>query len=405
MKKVLLIILALAVLSFTAITFSGCSSNNDNEQEKKAVCFLIANTANSQGLNMNSPLVQDTVYNTIKNYGYIAVISVDGNPETIFANSFDIDERYKNASKDKLEMDARSKSTNLIQSMQSIKANDQEVDYLSALTLGIRTFDSLEGYSSKTIIVLGTGLSTAGVLDFRNNLLSAEPKAVVDLLEEREAIPNFSGITVVWQQLGDVASPQQSLTLSQKNNLNEIYSELVSRGGGDYISNDFIANPVDTNNEYPSVSIVELPADSPIEFDIEETSQFQTPVTLTEEQVCFIPDKADYLNPEEAENTIKPIADYMLNHDAEITMLLIGCIAGDSNSDFGYTLSQNRAEKVKSTLIDFGVPANRLIVKGMGVSDPWHIENAGYEGKLASQNRKVVLIDSSTEIAKSIMNT
>ena len=110
-------------------------------------------------------------------------------------------------------------------------------------------------------------------------------------------------------------------------------------------------------------------------------------------------------NPEEAENTIKPIADYMLNHDAEITMLLIGCIAGDSNSDFGYTLSQNRAEKVKSTLIDFGVPANRLIVKGMGVSDPWHIENAGYEGKLASQNRKVVLIDSSTEIAKSIMNT
>lgn len=405
MKKVLSLILALAVLSFTAIMFSGCSSNNDNEQEKKAVCFLIANTANSQGLNMNSPLIQDTVYNTIKNYGYIAVISVDGNSETIFANSFDIDDRYKNASKDKLEMDARSKSTNLIQSMQSIKANDKEVDYLSALTLGIRSFDSLEGYSSKTIIVLGTGLSTTGVLDFRNNLLSAEPKAVVDILEEREAIPNFSGITVVWQQLGDVASPQQSLTMSQKNNLNEIYSEIVSRGGGDYISNDFIANPADTNNEYPSVSIVELPADSPIEFDIEETSQFQTPVTLTEEQVCFIPDKADYLNPEEAENTIKPIAGYMLNQDTEITMLIIGCIAGDSNSDFGYTLSQNRAEKVKSTLIDFGVPANRLIVKGLGVSDPWHIENAGYEGKLASQNRKVVLIDSSSEIAKSIMNT
>ena len=406
MKKVLSLLFAVVFIAFAATVFTGCSNSNDNDSTgKKAVCFLVANTANSQGINMNSPLVQDTVYDVVRNYGFISVINVDGNPETVFAESFDIDEKYKNASKDKLDMDARTKATDLILSMQNIKANDKEVDYLSALTLGIRSFDSLDDYSSKTIIVLGTGLSTAGVLDFRNNLLSADPKAIVDILEEKESIPDFTGITVTWQQLGDVAAPQSSLSMKQKKDLSQIYSEMITRGGGEYLTSDIIANPVDTETDFPSVSVVNLPVDTPISFDIDETSEFQTPVALSEEQVCFIPDKADYFNPEEAESTIKPIADYMLNQDTKITLLLIGCIAGDSNTDFGDALSLDRAEKVKSTLVEFGVPANRLITKGMGVSDPWHIANAGYEGKLASQNRKVVLIDSSTETAQSILKT
>ena len=406
MKKSLSLLIAVVIIILTSTVFTGCSNTNGNDSTgKKAVCFLIANTANSQGINMNSPLVQDTVYDVVRNYGFISVVNVDGDPETVFAESFDIDEKYKNASKDRLDIDARTKATNLILSMQTIKANDKEVDYLSALTLGIRSFDSFDDYSSKTIIVLGTGLSTAGVLNFRNNLLSADPKAIVEILEEKESIPDFSGITVTWQQLGDVASPQSSLSLKQKNTLSQIYCEMITKGGGEYLTSDFIANPADTETDFPSVSVVNLPVDAPISFDIEETAKFQTPVALSEEQICFVPDKSDYINPDEAESTIKPIADYMLNQNTEITLLLIGCIAGDSNTDFGDALSLDRAEKVKSTLIEFGVAANRLITKGMGVSDPWHITNAGYEGKLASQNRKVVLIDSSTDTAQSILKT
>lgn len=90
---------------------------------------MLANTANSQGLNLNSPMVQDTIYDTIRNYGYISIVNVDGIPDIVLANSYDIDDKYKSASKEKLDMDARSKTTDLIAGMQGVIACDPEVDY------------------------------------------------------------------------------------------------------------------------------------------------------------------------------------------------------------------------------------------------------------------------------------
>ena len=208
MKKMfpMIVVCALTLAMVTGLT--GCdSSNNEATAEKAAVCYVLANTANSQGLNLNSPMVQDTIYNTIRNYGYISVVNADGVPDVVLASSFDIDDKYKSASAERLDMDARAKTTNLIAGMQSVIATDPEVDYLAALNLALRTLSSLEEYDSKTIVVIGTGLSTTGVLNFQNNLISAEPGTIVELLEEKGEIPCFNGIMVHWQQMGDVAAP------------------------------------------------------------------------------------------------------------------------------------------------------------------------------------------------------
>ena len=197
MKK-MIIACVLAIVMVTGLT--GCTSSNDaTKAEKAAVCYVLANTANSQGLNLNSPMVQDTVYETIKNYGYISVVNADGIPDVVFSGSFDIDDKYKSASPERLDMDARSKTTDLIIGMQGVIATDPEVDYLSALNLAVRSLSPLEGYDSKMIVVIGTGLSTTGVLDFQNNLISAGPDTIVELLKEKEEIPDFSGISVYWQ--------------------------------------------------------------------------------------------------------------------------------------------------------------------------------------------------------------
>lgn len=401
MKKVLAVILTTAMIMISIVMLNGCSSSNTDEV-KRAVCIVVGNTANSEGLNLKSRLVSDTTYDVIRNYGFIAAVSVDGNPEVVFMNDYDIKDKFKNASEERLTMDAEKKQYSTLLAIQDIIANDAEVDYLKGLTLAVETLSSLDGYDSKEIIVLGTGLSTTGIMDFRNNLLSAEPEIVVDQLRERKAIPDFSGITVSWQHLGKVAYPQQSLTPSQLNRLKELYKSLITRGGGKFIAKDMPTNPTEKTS-YPSVSLVELPSDVPIAYEMKNVMDFKTPVALGEEQVRFIPDKAEYIKPAEATATIKPIAEYMLNEDTKITLLLVGCIAGDTNSDYGDELSQNRANKVKSTLVKFGVPETRLIAKGMGCSDPWHVKGAGYEGKLASQNRKVVLIDANNDIAKQIL--
>lgn len=407
MKKIISIILMLACVIALVSTLAGCSGNGVKAPaEKAAVCYVIANTANSKGLNFNSPLVQDTVYSTVRNYGFIAVVNADGKPEIVHAASYDLEDKYKSASKEKLDMDARSKATNIILSMQSIMADDPEVDYLESLRLAVRTLSSLEGYDSKTIVLMGTGLSTTGVMNFSNNLISAEPEMVINLLNEKSEIPDFKGITVYSQQLGDVAAPQQELTSAQRIKLEKIYGGIVETGGGNFVYNEIIANPVDDTKQYPTVTPVKLPSDAPISFEevvFEEENIFEEPVFLTEEKIGFVADKDVFLNPSEASETLRPVAEYLASHPS-ISIVLAGTTAGDSDSDFTMTLSKQRAEAVKDALIQLGVSADRIITLGLGSEkDPWHVYNAGYDGAAAAGNRKVVLLDASSERAASIL--
>ena len=397
-------------LAAYAVSLTGCGGQTSAAGTigMNAVCYAIAPTANSQGLNMNSPLVQDTIYDTILEYGYISVVVVDGEPEMVVADSYDIDPQYKKASKEKLKTDARAKATNLIAYMEDQVANDAQVDYLEGLRMAVRSLSSLDGYDSKTIVVIGTGLSTQGTINFQNNLLSVEPEAVLDQLEEKDEIPDFTGITVVWQQMGDVASPQQDLSQTQRKRLQEIWGGIVERGGGTFVYNDIMANPVDTEVSYPTVDTVELPVETPIRFEEEmfdtaDESLLKKPVILTEEQVSFVPDKATYLDEEEAVATIQPIADYLMEYD-QITVLLAGTTAGDEDSDYTMTLSQERADAVRNTLIRLGVDESRIVSVGLGSSNPWHVYGAGYEGSIASGNRSVVLLDASSDTAKEILS-
>lgn len=386
MKKIITVIIACILTLTSAAGLTGCTGGGDSSQ-KEAVCFVIANTANSQGLNMSSPLVQNKVYSTIRNYGYISVISVDASPSLAAANSYDIDAKYKGASKEKLDSDAKKKSEQLISVMNSVVADDEETDYYAALNLALRSLSSLEGYDSKSIIVLGTGLSTSGVLNFQNKLLFAEPDAIVERLKENEEILNFNGISVYWQQLADVAVPQETLTAKQKNNLMNIYKAIVEAGGGTIEFSDIMPNPVNTEIEYPWVTPIE--------------TGFKEPLVLTENEVLFIGDKAEYLYPDAVINALKPIADYLI--DSQVSVLLCGTTAGDENSEFDYNLSLSRAEAVRNSLIELDVDSEQIIAVGMASDNPWHIYGAGYEGEDASSNRSVVILDASTELAKSIL--
>ncbi len=402
MRKSIVSLIIVVSLLFAVFT-SGCSQPLDSG--KTAVCLVIANTANSQGLNTDSQYIRDTIYNVIRNYGYISVVNVDGDPQVVYANSYDIDDRYKSASADKLDSDAQAKASNLLDAVHTLVADDPETDYLKALSLASRSLSSLTGYDSKKIIVIGTGLSTSGILNFRNNLLAAEPEVIVEILNEQEAIPDFTGMSVTWQQIGDVAAPQQELTSRQMNRLISIYEGIITAGNGLFSYDSTIGTAVDTGVDYPSVSLVDLPSETPMVFEYENTSvisddQFSEPVVLSEDQVAFVEDSADYLNPEQAMEVLAPIAEWLMEH-YDVTILLVGTTAGDTNSDYALSLSSDRANAVRDSLIGLGVDPSQILTTGLGSSDPWHVYGLGL-GEEASVNRKVVIIDASSDIARGL---
>lgn len=380
------------------LTLTGCGKQETGP--KTAVCFAVAHTANSQGLNFSAPKVSETVLNAVANYGYVSVVSIDGSPEIVVAQSFDIPEQYKKASKSKLEADAQANAAAVRNALQAVEANDPEADYLAGLQLAVRSLTAADG--EKTIVVLGTGLSTTGELDFRNNLLSAEPAVIAQQLDERKAIPDLRGITVLWQQMGDTAAPQPELTQRQKENLEAIWRAIVEQGGGRLVVDPFPAvNP--GNEALPAVSPVNLPAEAPIRFEPEQAENLlNAPLMLTEEQVTFVGDEANFLRPEEAVDTIRPVAEYLLRNP-QVSILLVGTTAGDATTEYTSQLSRERAETVRDTLISLGVAEDRITAVGMGSSDPWHIAGAGIDGPLAAANRKVVILDAQSEAAKGIL--
>ena len=79
MKRMITLIVVCVVTFMFVCGLTGCFSGSEGaKNEKAAVCYVLTNTANSQGLNLNSPMVQDTIYDTIRNYGYISIVNADG---------------------------------------------------------------------------------------------------------------------------------------------------------------------------------------------------------------------------------------------------------------------------------------------------------------------------------------
>lgn len=391
---------------------SGCGSKdtskaNDND-EKPAVALLIANTANAKSIDYNAPIVKGTITDCAEKYGYVSVIRVDGKSEIVDNKSLDIDPQYKNASEERLKLDARKNATDVLEYIKTVKAKYEEVDFLEGIRNAADSLNSLdESYTSKSIICCGTGFQTTGYLDFKNNLLSASPEAIVELLEERESLPDLLGITVYWLGMGQVAEPQEKLTPKQMKKLESIWKSVIEASGGEFVPNKYIsaAAEEEENNKLPTVSIVDLPNEEPIMFDNEKadgTNLFSEPVALTEERVKFVPGKAEYLDESEAKEVVKPIAEY-LNSNTKVNILLVGTAAGDNNDKTSLELSEKRASAVKSTLVQLGVDKKRITAVGLGSGDPWHIYGAGYEGKIASENRKVVILDASADDAKEIL--
>ncbi len=410
--------IVLFTIAAILLTVTGCGNNKNSNTKisKPAVAYVIANTANSKPIDSSAPIIQNTMVDCAENYGYSFIVRVDGEPELVSSENLDIDPQYKNAAKERLKRDATNKATNLLQVLTEVHAVNPEADYLEAIRLAAASLRSLDNsYTSRSIICCGSGLGTTGYLNFTNNLLTAEPQTIVKLLQEKEALPDLDGITVYWIGMAQIAAPQEKLNPKQSKNLENIWKAIIETAGGEFVSNDYIAvSQNNTTDELPSVSIVNLPSDDPIVFEPgileqpeqEEENAFEEPVILGESQIQFVGAKATYLDQESATETIRPIAEYLLDH-ASVNLLLVGSTAGDITDESTLCLSQDRADAVKHTLVEFGVDGNRISTLGMGSNDPWHISGAGYDetvGSAASSNRKVVLIDANTELAQNLIS-
>ena len=277
-----------------------------------------------------------------------------------------------------------------------------EVDFVAALDLAAR---GLQGQAGNRVLYAAfNGLSTAGPMDFTQNLLRADPEAVADALEAQGNLVDLSGVHVVLTGLGDVAGEQAPLTLSAKENLQAIWQAYLTRCGaasvtfpGEYSTGQAPAGA-------PAVTPVPVLQDEPLSFLAQEGGL----VLDDTSPLRFVGDEATYLDEAAAQETLAPVAE-ALRANPQQQVLIVGTTASLPGQEAAcQALSQARAETVQATLIELGVSPAQLATLGLGFDrDPWHIDDLGPDGLQveanAQLNRKVVLLDAAGQEARGLM--
>lgn len=110
--------------------------------------------------------------------------------------------------------------------------------------------------------------------------------------------------------------------------------------------------------------------------------------------VGFLGDSAQYRDPAAADTTLKALAKAITDNDYRVE--LIGTTATSGSEKGRLALSTQRAEAVRQSLQQHGVPAGSFAsVRGVGTKWPSHVDDVGPDGTLlpgpAARNRSVVI--------------
>ncbi|WP_347060150.1 OmpA family protein [Blastococcus sp. HT6-30] len=271
----------------------------------------------------------------------------------------------------------------LDEALTSAAARTPETDLLTALGLGAAEIASADG--RRTVLVVDSGLSTTGALDFRREgLLDADPADVVGSLQAAGALPDLSGVHVVFQGLGDTAAPQPSLGEPVRRQLADLWTAVALAAGALDVSVErtpLVGEPV---AGLPPVSLIGLGGG---------VTCTQSTVVLDGGAVAFQADTSAFQDAAAAAAELQPIADRM--RAAGVTATLVGTTADVGDAEGQRRLSEQRARAVADLLGGLGVPAERLTVVGLGSDFPGYVQDRDASGTLdpaaAAQNRKVTI--------------
>ena len=195
------------------------------------IYFVVGNTSNTP-----APYLSDTVLKYVRNSSLrknprIKLFSV-ANRETIsFKNNIDINEEEE--TEDTLSR-IKGIKNDLETSITAEPKTDGAQYYETIVRAGKAILSDSESNEKSIIIVIGSGLSDGGILNFSSGeLLSLEPEEVVSLLENKNAIDEESlkGVQILWTGVGLTSEPQAELSAPDKARVENIYDSVLRASG------------------------------------------------------------------------------------------------------------------------------------------------------------------------------
>ena len=259
------VIILLAILAVGVYFILRSTGVFDEQKDGYSAVFVVGATENSRTINFDdNPLLNERIDRVVNTYGYAAIVVADGMP----ANQTSVfDFSIHRPGKVNTILETGTIEDNLMRfrrhfsdEMQNKRSQTPEKDVLEAVSLAARMLSSRPDDEMREIVVLSTGLSTAGFLNFAddNAWLYSNAAAIIEILQKSNSLPDLDGIVVSWFQMHDVCGAlQEIIPGTQRSNLEEIWRLIVTSSGGEF--NIFDTHPGTGIYEgLPPVSIVEI---------------------------------------------------------------------------------------------------------------------------------------------------
>ncbi len=263
------------------------------------------------------------------------------------------------------------------------RARTPESDLLAALQVAAASIQAQPGHRS--IVVLDSGLSTTGALDFRNpDLLDAVPSEIADALGTSQRLPALEGMSVQFLGLGNTAEPQAELDRIRRSQLRTIWTAIAETAGASSVAVESAQAQGPPLGDLPPVTPV------PVTPGYSCTDNM---MTITGGALAFRPYTDVFLDPATAEDILRPVADQV--KAGMLTATLHGMSADIRDPAEQMLLTYLQAQAVADMWLEFGVPVQQLTVVGLGSDFPGHLSERDADGNLdpviAEANRKITV--------------
>lgn len=378
MRQYIITVLSIAVCSIVGLTLSACDDSANSGATSGSVAIIASNRSNQQHFNL---LSSEHIISAIDDHmgGTFYVISADGVPRLVVS--------IDSSSTRQDDTDKEDYEVSVLEAMLT-PAEKPESDMLSALSLAASSLAHASG--DRTILVVDSGMSTAGAMAFQNTGL-LEPHADVDAMIERMrsagALPDLTGVTVRWFGLGSVEEPQPLLDTAAKSRLKNLWTKLITAANGEVVFDD-APMMKDIGDDLPAVpEVTPVPVGA---FELGAAPSLE--MSLPDTEVGFEADVDVLRNEEVAKSRIQEAA-AQIRSSGVSEVRVTGCTSSWGTAEHRQDLSERRAEVVAGLLENSGVKVTSIT--GRGYECPHQVVDTNADGtpieELMAVNRRVII--------------
>jgi len=241
--------------------------------------------------------------------------------------------------------------------------------------------------SPGTLLIVSSGLSTAGGFDLRQVGWDADPAGIAATLKQRGLLPDLAGWQVIFSGLGDTDGRQPALPLPQRTTLTGYWLAICHAAGATRCGTDDLTRPSPPSRSTTPVPVVPVPAITSVSGP-KNSAGISVP-----SDALFAFNSAALLSG--ANSVLGPLAARAQAGGQRVS--ITGYASPDGGSAaYNKALSGQRALAVRARLIALGVPASQIFsVKGLGTdgASPQACQvNGQLDEAKCQQLRRVVIL-------------